>query len=304
MLILSFAVIVESFRSIVRSGVAFLRMGKTFRFGSEDRLVGLIIAPSTGVKCDTGVVAWGLGLAELKVAKRLSSLGLVSMQVGRRDDHGEPTRLIGVELCRESISELKRREGVTQFILLGTCARASLCLNAALDDFGVIGLILVNPHVSDMLSFWPMIRSRASSWASWRNVIRGRTKIGPYLRKFFVIVHAVVFKSSAKRRDSNLVALVGDTTLPANLDEAFNSLTKRGVKLLLICSEDDPSLYFLRNCYGRDLSGLKSDPNISIEILSTAPHVFSDDQDVTARFENIVHQWAQRENVIPPTSFG
>jgi hypothetical protein len=282
-------------------------MGKTFQFGSEGRLVGLIIPPGTGASCGTGVVAWGLGLAELKVAKRLSSLGLVSMQVGRRDDRGEstrgePTRLIGVELCRESISELKRREGVTSFILLGTCARASLCLNAALDEAGVIGLILVNPNISDKLSFWPMIRSRASSWTSWRNVITGRTKIGPYLRKLFLIIHAAIFKSNPKRRDLDPVALVGDTTLPVNLDDALNSLSERGVKLLVICSENDPSLYFFRNNYGRDLSGLKSDPNISIEVLATAPHVFSEDQEVTARFENIVFHWAQRENIVPPTN--
>ena len=206
---------------------------RIFNFGKEHSLEAAITDAKGTEAPGIGVILWGLGVAEMRIARSLAKLGLVCMQTRDRSSN-KWARLDseGVDRCREAMNELGRRRGVSRFILVGNCASGSICFHTALQEEDVVGLIISNPHVSEMLTFGSSYRRKLFSWRSWKKVLSGRADLKfhvsatRWLQKIFV-----GRLSGASDKDlADQFTLNKFTTLSPNFNDELVRLTSGGIK--------------------------------------------------------------------------
>ena len=122
-----------------------------FEFGPGGAYLGYISDPSRACAAP-GVILFGLGRLEGRIARRLAALGLIVMQIQVYKNWTDLHRRLefydesGVTACRQAIDELYSRRGVTQVVVMGDCAECNISFNTALVDARVVGLILTNPN--------------------------------------------------------------------------------------------------------------------------------------------------------------
>ncbi|HEY1725167.1 MAG TPA: hypothetical protein VGF89_07075 [Steroidobacteraceae bacterium] len=156
-----------------------------FEFGPGGAYLAYITDPSRP-RSQTGVIIFGLGRLESRIARRLAALGLVVMQIQLFRNYGEMQRRLqfydesGVAACTRAIEEMLARRHVTQVVLMGDCAEANVSFNTALADRRVIGLILTNPNLSTLLArltFFDRLPLRLFNRAHWRRLLSGESKL-------------------------------------------------------------------------------------------------------------------------------
>src|SRR5215471_8319851 len=93
-------------------------------FGPHDELL-YTITEARGAETRIGAILWGLGVAEIKIARTLAKRGIVSMQVRINgpefyddDRRNEIYRSRGIEYCRLAMDKLAAERGVTSFVLM------------------------------------------------------------------------------------------------------------------------------------------------------------------------------------------
>src|SRR5471030_2178866 len=93
--------------------------GSVFEFGSGETYLGYISDPSR--RCShTAVILFGFGRLEGRVARRLSALGLVVMQIQLVKNYGELRRRLqfyddaGVTACTQAIEAIISKRRVTR----------------------------------------------------------------------------------------------------------------------------------------------------------------------------------------------
>ncbi len=145
-------------------------------FGPNDELLYTI----TGARGEPrlGAILWGLGIAEVKIARALAKRGIVSMQVRINgpefyddDRRNEIYRRSGIDYCKLAMDKLAAERGVTSFILMGTCACANSGFHAALADSRVVGLILANPYVSTAQRVRTLGWDKVSKPDAWKRCV-------------------------------------------------------------------------------------------------------------------------------------
>lgn len=273
------------------------RLGGTFTFGTEQNLFGAISDPK-GPASSVGAIMWGIGAGELRVARSLARIGIVTMLMRQRKGGFARLDTEGVRYCREAIEALRSRRSVDSFILVGNCSRASISLRVAVDDPRVIGLILSNPAMDPVFTTFESYKRKLLSAAAWRRLLAGKVSPLFHLRSAKRI--KTLFLGRFTRTDEKeLIAksgarFNGDMMMPDNVGPRLEALAGRGVRVLLIFSENDIALGYFRKLYGRSFDGLNEVPGMSAEVLPTPAHILTLDDSAAGVFSETVCRWAER----------
>lgn len=275
------------------------RSRKTFEFGPDGRLIGAITDPPQG-RATIGAVIAEMGLAEMRVARTLASLGIVTLQIRERekpvDWEAEKAGLnsMWTDNFRSALELLREQRGIERFICMGNCGRGSVAFRIALDDPRVIGLILSNPHISPALTIRESYAQRLLSPASWKQLLVGRANLRYHLPNVRLLAMSLL-RRIARIPEQALIDQSGhnqDATMPDRFDERVRDLLRRGVKVLMAFSENDPGITYFRRLYGQSFERLKSMPGLSIELLATTTHIPSHDNAAASALVSMVDRWA------------
>ena len=281
-----------------------VRSRTTFEFGPNECLTGAITDPPHG-GATIGAVIAGMGIAELRVARTLASLGIVTLQIREREaaaDWKAALNTRGVRNFKEAFALLREQRGVQRFICMGNCGRGSVAFRVALDDPRVIGLILSNPHISPALTIKEAYAKRLLSPASWKQLLAGKANLSYHLPNIRLLAMSLL-RRVARISEKELIDQSGhnqDATMPDRFDERVGHLVRRGVKVLMAFSENDEGLTYFRRLYGESFEGMEAVPGLSIELLPTTTHIPSHDNAAATALVSMVDRWAHDSGFTTP----
>jgi hypothetical protein len=269
--------------------------GRLFEFGPGGSFVGSITEPSHPGP-QIGVILFGLGVAEIRIARRLAALGFVVLQirlVKSYHDWEHKFRFYddsGVWACRQAIDELTSQHRIQQVVLMAICGEANLCFNTALVDPRVVGLILLNPHVNERVTVVDVYRRHLFRLSAWRRLLTGKsrlTELKALLRSR--VRGADVPPQSAQSRFEK------DIILSLDFDQKLTSLlTKRGVRALIMFSYTEAGLHYFRRTYGETLDKLVASGGLTFEVMSRDAHNFYLDDESARELCEIIPKWAAK----------
>jgi hypothetical protein len=285
------------------------KSARVFKFGPSDSLVGSI-TESAQSQVAVGAILWGMGVAEMQLARRFARQGIVSMQVRLEDKDlsfdkkNELYDTSGVIFCRAAMDKLAAEKGVTAFILMGNCAAANLCFNAAVVDRRVTGLVLTNPHVSEIQTLGTSFLRKPFKLLWWKKLLTGRSRLfrggkSNAMTKLKWLAPILIHKlkgTDAKSAAKTLLANYhhrGDIMLAPEFDEQLQSLVERGVKTLMVCTHTEAGLSYLRQTYGKTLIALQRSGSFLLEIVKRDSHVFSNDDIAAAQLNEVAAKWLE-----------
>jgi dienelactone hydrolase len=258
-------------------------------FGKKASLCGVVTRP----EAETGrpaIVLLNSGLVHhvgphrlyVKLARALAERGHLVLRVdfsgiGDSEKRKDNVRFekSAVEDARESMDVLSEKYGVTRFGLAGLCSGAEISFKTALEDERVIGAAMINaPQFLEEPSaeLVTAISSRHETsyyWRvavfnkeSWKKALSGKAEYGSIFR-------ALGSKLSGLFR--------GNKTLDeASPDvQAFDALTERNVKLMLLLSEVDWGLDYLRAILGDRFEEWARKGNPRLEVFEHADHMMT-----------------------------
>lgn len=266
------------------------------RFGAGDALVGILtepdMVPAAGpfpgfVLINAGVVhRVGPNRLYVKTARRLAALGypVLRFDLSGIGDSRARSDAIGFEKSvvsetAEAMAVLKCRLGVEQFILAGICSGADISFLTAREHPEVVGVVLINgqslhgvtdaagDEIADQLKqdknacyLW---KSALLNPASWKKLVSASVNYGDLFR--LVARQITDLIGSGRKPPAAAAAFQAD----------FRAMLGRGVRLLLIYSEDDPGLNYLNIMLGRQLTALTGRDNCAKVLLRGADHTFT-----------------------------
>jgi hypothetical protein len=284
------------------------RSRKVFEFGTDNYLIGAFTDPPYA-RATVGAVIAGMGIAEVRIARTLANLGIVTLQFREReeiDDWKTAFNTRGVDNFRESLELLHEKHGIERFICVGNCGRGSSAFRIAVDDRRVTGLILTNPHISPALTIKESYAKRLSSFASWKQLLTGKANLRYHLPNVRLLVMSLLTRV-ARISEKALIDQSGhnqDATMPDRFDERAAHLVRRGAKVLMAFSENDEGLTYFRRLYGQSFERLEAMAGLSIELLPTTTHVPSHDNAAVSALVSMVDRWARASGFVaePPAS--
>ncbi len=263
---------------------------------AEEPFIASIAEPK-GTGASIGVIVIGMGMADVRIAKRLARLGYLAAQMRLIRDtnhHRDFQRRFttydtsGVSRCRQAIDALAASHGITRFILMGNCALANISFNTALVDPRVVGLILTNPYVSERLTSSLMFKLRwhVLRGSSWLRLLRGKMNLQPTMQ-------ALTRGENPPEPQPTMVPdLKQDVVLPVDFDCRLERLLReRGIQVLLAFSENEASLEYFRRFYCKKLRHLVATGGLRFEVIDTQVHDFSARDDSAMRLNDLVADW-------------
>jgi dienelactone hydrolase len=180
--------------------------------------------------------------------------------------------------------ELLRSRGVARVVVAGLCSGAHAAFHAGIDIPGLDGLIVINPIVfywkpTDALdvSAWmnygesKYYESAMRRWQSWRRLLTGKVNVANVARTMLKRLWNVV---SAR----GMTLLRALHVMPEALEDPardFGRIVARGTNVLLLFSEGDPGLDFLRRHHRAALRRLAQRRDFTFEILPNADHTLT-----------------------------
>lgn len=273
--------------------------GRVTKFGPGDVLLGAL-TESSGHSTQVGAILWGLGVAEMKTARRLVKYGITCLQVringpdfNNDDKRNAIYDVAGIEYCRTAMDKLAVDRGIKTFILMGNCACANLCFNTAVIDPRVTGLILTNPLIlkEQMLEafFW----ERLMGLRRWKRLMGGKTDLRGRLKLLVGRVFGGPGVGSQEQgvKSSNGRCLSRDVLLSADMDRQLRALCGRDVKVLIACASSDDSFRYLGIKHREVLSELNRGGHLWFEKVESDAHVFSTDDDAAKLLNDTVSRW-------------
>jgi hypothetical protein len=281
----------------VKSGSPQQR-GKVRPFGPNAELLCTLSEPRDG-NSRVGAILWGLGVAEVKTARRLANKGIVALQVRINgpafyDDarRNEVYCRSGVDYTKLAMDKLAAEHGVTSFILMGNCACANLCFHTAVRDPRVVGLILTNPYITKARLLRTVLWRKLTKRSAWRRLLtyipaRARTHLSPNLR-------AEHPTQEGAPEDGVARPATGQTIdLPRDIGRVLRSLCDRGVKVLLACTTSDDSFLYLEPRHGSELERLAAQGNLRFASVASSAHVFSTNDAAANLLNDAITGWVE-----------
>jgi amino acid adenylation domain-containing protein len=264
-----------------------------FEFGPGGAYLGYISDPSRP-RSQTGVIVFGLGLLESRIARRLAALGLVVMQIQLFRNYGDMQRRLqfydesGIAACTEAIEEMLSKRGITQVVLMGDCAEANLCFNTALTDRRVVGLILTNPNLQALLARLTVIDRlplRLFNMDAWRRLATGKSRfLQSILRRFG--------SRSAAQWLAGQMSFHKDVILPFDFDQKLSTLlTGRVGRSLIVFSKDRDGLSYFRKTYRSTLQQLITADRLTFEVMPVNARDDPADDQVACQFADVIANW-------------
>jgi dienelactone hydrolase len=272
-------------------------------FGEHRRLFGVVTEPaSSHTATETGIVFInagsvhhiGPGRAYATFAREWASLGFTVLRMdvggvgdsgardGATDNHPYPNH--AVEDIGVAVRWMQER-GMSRVVVAGLCSGAHASFHAGLEIDGLAGILVINPIVFywnpacalDVAAWMNYAESRrysqsARNVGSWVRLIRGEVNVRYALGVAYG--RAIELASGAAEsigRRVGLGAKQGD-----DLGRDLARISARGVTTLLVFSEGDPGLDFVRRSYAREVRLLERDrDNFSMRVVEGADHTFT-----------------------------
>ncbi len=274
-------------------------------FGPDDCLLGSFTKARGAAKAPggrIGAVLWGLGVAEVKTARRLAARGIPSLQVRinnvdfqdrdlRNDTYGRR----GVEFSRYAMDHLQAVLGVERILLMGNCATAGVSFNAALHDQRVTGLILTNPFIARKHLLRVSLWRKLAKPGVLRRLTRGDVKFAANLRALFGDKAPAAANSSRAAGETgsseHCAPQHWDYDLPGNFATVAAKLVERGTRVLLACAQGDDSYHYMDKKFSREFARLSAGGRFSFERVETGAHVFSRDDGAASLLNDIISRW-------------
>lgn len=231
--------------------------------------------PRHGRESPIGVIVLGFGMADLIAASRFAKHGWLASQVRLS---AEDRRTSGVSLCREAMDYVARKHGVRRFVMMGNCSWADLCLNTAISDTRVVGLILTNLYVPEHLLAWISLRIRRHLFTpqSWLHLLRGETQV-----------------QRLDPDEPKLENYTGDVVLPPDFPRCLLPLAvQRGMRILIAFSRLEPGRFHFGQ-YRKALRELGSNGQLRFEVLPTDHHDFSATEEAAAQLNSLISDWTK-----------
>jgi pimeloyl-ACP methyl ester carboxylesterase len=238
-----------------------------------------------------------MGAGELRIARSLARLGIAAMLVQQKERAFLRLDTEGVRYCKDAIETLRAKRGVDSFILMGICGRASISFYTAVDDPRVIGLTLVNPALNPVLTVLERYKNKLRSAASWRRLIAGKIDLSHHLKsakRIKTLILGRLVRADEKTLIERSKATVNrDLMMPDNIGPRLEALAERGVRVLLVFSDQDAGLGYFRKRYGKSFTRLRQQPGMSVEVLSTAAHRLTLDDSAASGLADTMRRWAE-----------
>jgi hypothetical protein len=275
-----------------------------FTFGDKHTIIGTISRPrkTQNESFQEAVIIVGMGIGEAKIARGLNRLGFLAMQVRLIPDTEEFRNVArqravydesGVERMQEAMNYLNQEIGIRQFHLMGTCATANLAVNTALIDSRVVGLVLVNMHFTEHLTYRVRLKKRLFSWSKWKRLLNGKANYTWHKQNL-----ANIAKGASRSEVASQWQWRKDIMLPVNIEEAVEALTRKAVRILVIYARSEPDLLYFKKTCGKVLRRLGSGDRLALKVIERDFHIFSKDDLAADSVNDIVKDWF-KNNAIP-----
>jgi hypothetical protein len=269
---------------------------KTFVLGPNDALLGSITPVASPERRPLGALIWGLGIAEVLLARRLARLGIPSIQLRVNGDafaddarRNEIYDRQGIALCRTAMDRLQQTQGATRFIGVGNCATGSLVLNTALVDERIVAVVPTNLHFEGLRPpLWARLR-RLSSAGIWRRLMAHALPLG----------RAAATPPSAARDGEPLPGSArgrrgcydGDIWIGRDFPQRLERLAARGVRVRLVCSRNDDSRTLVEGKFKAPLRTLRAGGYVTLRIIERDVHVFGHDEAAAHELNDDICAW-------------
>jgi dienelactone hydrolase len=269
----------------------------------DDRLFG-VLSESTRLHCGTGIIlanagsvhTVGPGRAYVELAREWAALGFSVLRMdiggvgdsnartGALDNHPYPDHAVE-DIAAVGTRRLIDRTRVSRVIVSGLCSGAHASFHAGLEVHGLAGIIVINPivfhwnpacalDVSAWMNYYESRRysQAAREVASWVKLARGQVNV-----RYAASVAYHRMREVAGAMASTLWQRLGRrATSDENVADDLVRLGERGGDVLLVFSEGDPGLDFVRRRYARPLRLLEQrSSKFAMRVIPDADHTFA-----------------------------
>ena len=250
-----------------RTGIVLVNAGSVRRIGPNRLYVTL-------------ARAWAsLGYSVLRMD--VGGLGDSDTPDEGKENHPYPGH--AVRDIERSVEWLRER-GASRVVVAGLCSGAHAAFHAGLEIPNIDGVIVINPIVfywkpTDALdvSSWlnynesRHYESAARRWESWVRLLTGRVNVVHVAKTMLTRIATVAHAKAVS-------ALRGLHLMPQAVEDAARDLRKicdRGTDVLLVFSEGDPGLDFLKRHHAGALRRLVRRANFAFHVVANADHTFT-----------------------------
>ncbi|MGR0188504.1 alpha/beta hydrolase [Azospirillum aestuarii] len=270
---------------------------RPLRFGPGAGLFGILCEPAAAAErpavllLNSGATPHtGTGRMSVRLARRLAARGIASLRMdlgGLGDSASKPGRRDGLIYCRDMVEDAQAgldalaAAGHGAAVAVGLCAGAAVALHVALADPRVVGLALVNPGrfvLGDGVTQEEAIGSavkpaaayftRLTEPAVWRAILRQDRKASRVARGLSERAARRLRIGAGRLR----AGLTGRGYARDDVLHAFQALSDRGVRTLMVHSEGDVTLGELESQAGAGGGRLRRMGGLLMERLAGADH--------------------------------
>jgi hypothetical protein len=262
------------------------------QFGSAGNLTGILglpvsqngsTPPCAAIILNAGLVhRVGPGRSSVRIARNFTGMGWLSL----RFDHSsigdsipaasqkQSFEELAVVETRTAMDHLEASAGVERFVIVGLCSGAVTAFKSACVDPRIQGIVMINSRGFDASIKWNVhIQNQARARHYWRNALFSprswwRAVTGRIQYKHLLAVMSRQFRGNVKKPDE--VRRVEE-----KLADELTALVQRKVLMLVINSEGDHSIDYIRAILGDHEKHLLDLGILNYEVISGADHTFS-----------------------------
>jgi pimeloyl-ACP methyl ester carboxylesterase len=254
-------------RDAIGTGVVFINAGSVHHIGP-------------GRAYTTFAREWAsLGFTVLRMD--IGGVGDSGVRPGFADNHPYPNHAI--DDIRVAVHWMLER-GVSRVVVAGLCSGAHAAFHAGLEVDGLAGVMVINPIVFywnpacalDVAAWMNYAESRrysksAREMDSWMRLVRGKVNV-----RYALGVGYRRFVEVASGAAEGIARRVGLSRNVEDVGRDLARLSTRGVATLLVFSEGDPGLDFVRRRYSREVRLLeRRAKNFAMRVVEGADHTFT-----------------------------
>lgn len=259
--------------------------------GPQGMLYGVLTVPESQVLTEWGVVFLNAGLVHkvgpnrlhVQLARALARHGFVSLRFDFSGIGDSPARADRESFERSSIEEtraaldwLSSKQGCQNVVLVGMCSGGQAAFRTGLEDERVRGMVLVNASgyreepTQDTLDRVARVQDAHYHWRvaiynprNWARLFSGRTQ-------YSGVRHAIAYKLREWLWRPSTLGAAGRSDI-----EGFEALLRRRVQVLLLFTEGDWGLDYLRMMLARELKEQLRMGNPRVEIIPRSDHILT-----------------------------
>jgi len=262
----------------------------TVLFNKDRSLVGILNenlkAVVPGENSLIGVLLLNSGLIHhigpnriyVKIARRLAALGFVVLRFdlsgigdsGPRKDK-MPFAESVIDEVRQAMDYLEHFKGIKQFICVGVCSGATASAQISAVDHRAKKAVLINPELPRRIQIELMshisYHKKLFDLRRWRHFLFLRSNY----REIFQVIGMMIIRKIRPIyvRNSQLSEFTTETV------KFLRSLRTRGVRLLMVFSEDDTEHRYFQKIIGDEYGMIQNDEFFAIEKIGNADHLFT-----------------------------